>query len=114
MIARSMLHAANRKRECSRVESFMDLRRLSLVSCILPAGRREDALDTCGAAHVPGVSMAHSRTPDDEENHDVVAGHGDDVRVPVALAGQPWRRTATRQQAAKHGGDAKLRQTCEM
>ena len=78
------------------------------------AGRREDALDTCGAAHVPGVSMAHSRTPDDEENHDVVAGHGDDVRVPVALAGQPWRRTATRQQAAKHGGDAKLRQTCEM
>ena len=50
---------------------------------------------------------------DDEENHDVVAGHGDDVRVPVALAGQPWRRPATRQQAAKHGV-AKLRETCEM
>ena len=24
------------------------------------AGRREDTLDTCGAPHMPGVSMAHS------------------------------------------------------
>ena len=64
-----------------------------------------DAL-RCG--QVMAVTM--KMLADDEEHQDVVARHGDDVRVPAALAGQPWPSAATRQQAARQHGDAKLRE----